>query len=122
MRSENDNLQQVRYAVMCAAHEEIDQIHEAEEAAKKQLDEAEASAKKIREGAEKEAKNVVEAAEKEAKMAAQRSKDGLEARRMEIEQKVLKETDKTIAEIEISARGEVKKAVDLVYKVITGEE
>jgi vacuolar-type H+-ATPase subunit H len=56
---------------MCAAHEEIDQIHEAEEAAKKQLDEAEARAKKIRESAEKEAKKIVESAEKEAKMAAQ---------------------------------------------------
>lgn len=107
---------------MCAAHEEIDQIHEAEEAAKKQLDEAEASAKKIREGAEKEAKKIVENAEKEAKMAAQRSRDGLQDRRVKIEQKVLKETDKTIAEIEISARGEVKKAIDVVYKMIAGEE
>ena len=107
---------------MCAAHEEIDQIHDAEEAAKKQLDEAEARAKKIRESAEKEAKDIIETAEKEAKMAAQRSRDGLKARRMEIEQKVLKETEKKIAEIEISARSEVKKAVDIVYKVITGEE
>jgi len=41
---------------MCAAHEEIDQIHEAEEAANKQLKEAEAHAKEIRESAEKEAK------------------------------------------------------------------
>lgn len=107
---------------MCAAQEEIDQIHEAEEAANKQLEEAEARAKKIRESAEKEAKEIIEAAEKEAKMAAQRSSDGLKARRMEIEQKVLKETEKKIAEIEISARGEVKKAVDIVYRVITGEE
>ena len=107
---------------MCAAHEEIDQIHEAEEAAKKQLEEAEASAKKIRESAEKEAKDIIETAEKEAKMAAQRSRDGLKDRRMEIEQKVLKETEKKIAEIEISARGEVKRAVDVVYKVIAGEE
>ncbi|MFX1331086.1 MAG: hypothetical protein ACFE9W_06000 [Promethearchaeota archaeon] len=107
---------------MCAAHEEIDQIHEAEEAARKQLEEAEARAKKMRESAEKEAKNIIETAEKEAKMAAQRSRDSLEARRMEIEQKVLKETEKKIAEIEISARGEVKKAIDIVYKVITGEE
>lgn len=107
---------------MCAAHEEIDQIHEAEEAAKKQLDEAEARAKKIRESAEKEAKKIIESAEKEAKMAAQRSRDGLQDRRVEIEQKVLKETDKTIAEVEISARGEVKKAIDIVYKMIAGEE
>jgi vacuolar-type H+-ATPase subunit H len=107
---------------MCAAHEEIDKIHEAEEAAKKQLEETEASAQKIREGAEKKAKDIIDSAEKEAKMAAQRSRDGLEARRMEIEQKVLKETDKKIAEIEISARGEVKKAIDIVYKIITGEE
>jgi hypothetical protein len=55
-------------------------------------------------------------------MAAQRSRDGLQDRRVEIEQKVLKETDKTIAEIEISARGEVKKAIDIVYKMIAGEE
>jgi vacuolar-type H+-ATPase subunit H len=107
---------------MCAAHEEIDQIHEAEEAANKQLKEAEAHAKKIRESAEKEAKEIIENAEKEAKMAAQRSRDGLQARRLEIEQKVQKETEKRISGIEDSARGQVKKAVDIVYKLVTGEE
>jgi vacuolar-type H+-ATPase subunit H len=107
---------------MCAAHEEIDQIHEAEEAAKKQLEEAEARAKKIREGAEKEAKDIIETAEKEAKMAAQRSKDGLQARRLEIEKEVQKDTEKQISGIEGSARGEVKKAADIVYKMIAGEE
>ncbi|MFX1273335.1 MAG: hypothetical protein ACFFAX_16775 [Promethearchaeota archaeon] len=107
---------------MCAAHEEIDQIHEAEEAASKQLKEAEARAKKIRENAEKEAKDIIENAEKEAKMAAQRARDGLQARRLEIEKKVQKEIEKKISGIEDSARGNVKKAVDIVYKVITGEE
>ncbi|MHA2354501.1 MAG: hypothetical protein ACXADC_04975 [Candidatus Thorarchaeota archaeon] len=112
----------MRNTAMCAAHEEIDQIHEAEEAARKQLEEAEARAKKIREDAEKEAKAIIDTAEKEAKMAAQRSRDGLQARRLEIEQEVQKDTEKQISGIEGSARGEVKKAVDIVFKMIAGEE
>ena len=107
---------------MCAAQDEIDLIHEAEDAAKKKLAEAEAKAKQIRESAEKEAKGILEKAEKEATMAAQRSKDGLQERRTAIESKILKDTEKTVKETEESARGNVKKAVKIAYKMISGEE
>lgn len=107
---------------MCAAHDEIDQIHEAEDAAKKKLAEAEAKAKQIREKAEKEARQLLEKAEKDATMAAQRSKDGLQERRTKIESEILKGTEKTVKETEESARGKVKEASKIAYRMIAGEE
>ncbi|MFQ5831971.1 MAG: hypothetical protein ACE5H4_04675 [Candidatus Thorarchaeota archaeon] len=111
-----------RFTAMCAALDEIDQIHEAEEAAKKRIADAEDMAKQIKEDAEKEAKRIKDKAEKEARMAAQRSKDGLNEKRTKIESKILKDAEKTVKEIEESARGEVKKAVKIAYRMIAGEE
>ncbi len=112
----------VRYTAMRTAKDEIDLIYEAEDAAKKKLAEAQNKAKQIRESVEKEAKEILEKAEKEAMMAAQRSKDGLQERRTKIESKILKDTEKTVKETEESARGNVKKAIRIAYKMISGEE
>jgi vacuolar-type H+-ATPase subunit H len=107
---------------MCAAQQDIDQIQEAEMEAKKDLEAAEKRAKKIRESAEKDAKEILETAEKEAQMAAQRLLDGLQDKRMEIEQQTQNETDKTIKSLEKNARGKVDAAVKSAVKTITGEE
>ena len=47
---------------MCAAHDEIDQIHETEKAAQQRIEDAQNKARKIHEGADEEAKMIVEAA------------------------------------------------------------
>ncbi|NHI82893.1 MAG: hypothetical protein EAX81_01130 [Candidatus Thorarchaeota archaeon] len=105
---------------MCAAHEQIGQIHEAEVSAKKEVGVAEKRAKEIREKADKDAKEIITAAQKEAQMILQRHSNGLQDRKREIEQSTLNESEKITKQIEKSARGRFDDAVKQAVRMITG--
>ncbi|TFG06337.1 hypothetical protein EU522_01730 [Candidatus Thorarchaeota archaeon] len=107
-------------AIMCAAHEEIDHIHEAEVSARKDVEAAEKRAREIRESAEKDAKEIIAAAEKEAQMIRQRHSESLQDKRRKIEQDTLKESEKIAKGIEKGARGRFDEAVKKAVRMITG--
>ncbi|MFW9805685.1 MAG: hypothetical protein ACFFFK_03025 [Candidatus Thorarchaeota archaeon] len=111
----------LRGIVMCAAHDEIDQIHETEMAAQKRIEDAHKKARKIRDDADEEAKTIVEVAEKDAKDSAAKMLSGIESRKDEIESSVLKETDKTIKNIQASAQKRREDAYKAVVKILLGE-
>ena len=107
---------------MCAAHEEIDQIHESEKAAQERIEDAEKRARVIREEADKEAKTLMAKAEKDAKKTASNMLSKIEDKKGEIESSMFKETDQNIENIRkmaIKKKDEAKKAV---YNIILGEE
>jgi vacuolar-type H+-ATPase subunit H len=106
---------------MCAAHDEIDQIHETEMAAKQRIEEAQKKARKINEDAEEEARKIIEAAEREAKDKATRMLSEIESRKGEIESSVFKETEKTIKKIQDSAQKKRDDAYQAVVKILLGE-
>jgi vacuolar-type H+-ATPase subunit H len=106
---------------MCAAHDEIDQIHETEMAAKKRIDNAQKKARKIHEDADEEAKMIVEAAEREAKDSATRMLSGIESRKVEIESSVFKETEKRIKKMHEAALKKREDAYQAVVKILLGE-
>jgi vacuolar-type H+-ATPase subunit H len=106
---------------MCAAHDEIDQIHESEKAAKHRIEEAQKKARKIHEDADEEAKMIIEAAEKEAKNSATRMLSEIENRKVEIESSVFKETEKTIKKIQDAAKKKRDDAYQATLKIILGE-
>lgn len=106
---------------MCAAHDEIDQIHETEIAAQKRIEDARKKARKIREDADEEAKMIVEVAEREAKDSATRMLSEIESRKVEIESSVFKETEKTIKSIQASAQKKRDEAYKAVVKLLLGE-
>ena len=106
---------------MSTAHDEIDQIHETEMAAKKRIDEAQKKARKIQEDADEEAKKIIEAAEKEAKGTATRMLSDIESRKVEIESSVFKETEKKIKKMQESAQKKKDAAYQAVVKILLGE-
>jgi len=107
---------------MCAAHEDIDQIHESEKAARDRIEEAEKRARAIREEADKEAKALMAKTEQNAKKTASKMLSEIESKKGEIESSMFKETDQNIENIRkiaIKKKDEAKKAV---YNIILGEE
>ncbi len=106
---------------MCAAHDEIDQIHESEKAANMRIEDAQKKARKIHEGADEEAKMIIKAAEREAKDTATRMLSDIESRKVEIESSVFKETEKRIKKIQDSAQKKRDDAYQAVVKIILGE-
>ena len=106
---------------MSSAHDEIDQIHETETAARKKIEKAEARAQKIREEADEEAKMIVEAAEREAKDTGTRMLSEVEGKKIEIESSVFKETEKTIKQIQNSAKKKRDDAYKTIIKMLLGE-
>jgi vacuolar-type H+-ATPase subunit H len=106
---------------MCAAHDEIDQIHETEMAAKERIEKAQKKARKIHEDADEEAKKIVEVAEREAKETATKMLSDIEGRKVEIESSVFKETEKTIKKMQDSAQKKKDGAHKAVVKILLGE-
>jgi vacuolar-type H+-ATPase subunit H len=106
---------------MCAAHDEIDQIHETEMAAHKRIEDAQKKARKVHEDADEEAKRIIESAEIKAKDSASKMLSNIEGRKVEIESSVFKETDKTIKKIKDSAQKKRDDAYQAVVKIILGE-
>ena len=106
---------------MCAAHDEIDQIHETEKAAQQRIEDAQKKARKIHEDADEEAKMIVEAAEREAKDSATRMLSDIESRKVEIESSVFKETEKTIKKMQNSAQKKRDDAYQAVVKILLKE-
>ncbi len=106
---------------MSSEHDEIDQIHETESAARKRIDKAEKSAHKIREDADEEAKMVVEVAERDAKVLATRMLSDIESRRAKIESAVLKNTKVTIKKLQESATEKRDDAYQAVVKMLLEE-
>jgi vacuolar-type H+-ATPase subunit H len=106
---------------MCAAHEEIDQIHETEKAAQLRIEKAQKKARKIHEEADEEAKMVLETAEREAKDTATRMLSDIEGRKVEIESSVFKETEKTIKKMQGTAQKKRDDAYQAVVKILLGE-
>ena len=107
---------------MCAAHDEIDQIHESETKARERIEDAEKRARAIREKADKEAKAVIAKAEHDAKQKASKMLSDIEGKKGEIESKVIADADKTIEDfqkISIKRQDEAGKAV---YNLIVGED
>jgi vacuolar-type H+-ATPase subunit H len=107
---------------MSSAHDEIDQIHEAENAARKRIEKAEKKARKIHEESDEEAKMVVENAEREARDSATRMLSDIESKKVEIESSVFKETEETIKQIQSSAKKKKDDAYQSVIKILLGEE
>ncbi len=106
---------------MCAAHDEIDQIHETEKAAQQRIEDAQTKARKIHEDADEEAKMIIEAAEREAKDSATRMLSDIESRKVDIESSVFKETEKTIKKMQSSAGKKRDDAYQAVVKILLGE-
>ncbi|MBE0525725.1 hypothetical protein E4H12_02045 [Candidatus Thorarchaeota archaeon] len=106
---------------MCAAHEEIDQIHESEVAARGKIDDAEKRARLIREEADKEAKALISKAEHDAKITATKMLSEIEGKKGEIEAGVLAETEQTIEKRHKMANKKKDEAGKAVYKILLGE-
>ena len=106
---------------MSTAHDEIDQIHETEKAAKQRIDAAQMKARKIHEKADEEAKKIVEAAEKEANETATRKLNEIQSKKVEIESQVFKETEKEIKKIQADAQKKRDDAYQAVIKILLGE-
>ena len=106
---------------MCAAHDEIDQIHETEMAAKQRIEEAQMKARKIHEDADEEAKMIIEAADREARDTATRMLSDIESRKVDIESTVFKETERTIKKMQDSAHKKRDDAYQAAVKIILGE-
>ncbi|MFX1484828.1 MAG: V-type ATPase subunit subunit G family protein [Promethearchaeota archaeon] len=106
---------------MSSAHEEIDQIHETEMAARERIEKAEKRARKIHEDADEEAKKVIEVAEREAKDSAARMLSDIEGKKSEIESSVLKSTESQIKKIKASAKKKRDDAHQTVVKILLGE-
>jgi vacuolar-type H+-ATPase subunit H len=106
---------------MCAAHDEIDQIHETERAAQQRIEKAQKKARKIHEDADEEAKMILETAEREAKDTATRMLSDIEGRKVEIESSVFKETEKTIKIMQGAAQKRRDDAYQAVVKILLGE-
>ena len=106
---------------MCAAHEEIDQIHESEVAARERIEDAEKRARAIREEADKEAKALMAKAEQDAKKTASKMLSEIEGKKGEIEAGVLAETEQTIKKRQKLAEKRKDEAGKAVYKNLVGE-
>ena len=107
---------------MSSAHDEIDQIHEAESAARERIEKAEKKARKIREDADEESKMVIETAEREARDSATRMLAEIESKKVEIESSVFKDTEEMIKQIQSSAKKKTDDAYQSVLKMLLGEE
>ncbi|MGD9396625.1 MAG: V-type ATPase subunit subunit G family protein [Candidatus Thorarchaeota archaeon] len=106
---------------MCAAHDEIDQIHETEKAAQERIEKAQKQARKIHEDADDEAKRIIETAEIKAKDTAAKMLRDIEGRKGEIESSVFKKTEKTIEKLQGTAEQKKDKAYQAVVKILLGE-
>ena len=106
---------------MCAAHDEIDQIHESEVAARKRIEDAEKRGRAIREEADKEAKALMAKAEHDAKKTASKMLSEIEGKKGEIEAGVLAETEETIEKRNKMAAKKRDEAGKAVYKILVGE-
>ena len=106
---------------MCAAHDEIDQIHETEKAAQERIEKAQKKAKKIHEDADDEAKRIIESAEIKAKETASKMLSDIEGRKEEIESSVFKEIEKKIKKMQGEAQTKRDDAYQAVVKILLGE-
>ncbi|MGY5871288.1 MAG: hypothetical protein RTV72_03495 [Candidatus Thorarchaeota archaeon] len=107
---------------MCAAHEEIDQIHESEVAARERIDDAEKRARIIQEEADNEAKVLMAKAENDAKKTSAKMLSEIEGKKGDIEAGVLAETEQTIKKRDKMAEKRKEAAGQAVYKILVGEE
>jgi len=106
---------------MCAAHEEMDQIHESEVAARERIEDAEKRARAIRDEADKEAKALMAKAEHDAKTTASKMLSEIEGRKEEIEAGILAKTEQTIEKRNKLAEKRKDTAEKAVYKILLGE-
>ncbi len=106
---------------MSSAHDEIDQIHETEKAARERIEKAEKRARKIHEDADEEAKMLVENTEREARQTATKMLSDIGSKKAEIESSVLKDTEKKIKKMEASAQEKRDDAYQSVVKMLLGE-
>ncbi|TFG28017.1 hypothetical protein EU528_11875 [Candidatus Thorarchaeota archaeon] len=106
---------------MCAAHDEIDQIHKSEVAARERIEDAEKRARLIREESDREAKALIAKAEHEAKKTASKMLSEIEGKKEEIEAGVLAETEQTIQKRNKLAAKKRDEAGKAVYKILVGE-
>ncbi|MGY5879379.1 MAG: hypothetical protein RTV31_03965 [Candidatus Thorarchaeota archaeon] len=106
---------------MCAAHEELDQIHESEVAAREKIDDAEKRARIIREEVDKEVKALIAKAEHDAKKTASKMLSEIEGKKGDIEAGVLTKTEQTIEKRQKLAEKRKEEAGKAVYKILLGE-
>ncbi|TFH04686.1 MAG: hypothetical protein E4H14_14220 [Candidatus Thorarchaeota archaeon] len=106
---------------MCAAHEEMDQIHESEVAARARIEDAERRARVIREEAENEVKALIAGAEHDARKTASKMLSDIEGKKGEIEAGVFAKTEQTIEKRHKLAETRKDEAVKAVYKILLGE-
>ena len=106
---------------MSTAHDEIDLIHKAEEAARKRIEKAEKKALKIKEEADTEAKEVLDDAEHSASSEATRLISTIETRKVEINSSVTKDAEQTIKKYKASAKKKRDEAYKSIVKMLLGE-
>ena len=106
---------------MCAAHDELDQIHESEVAARVRIEDAEKRARAIREETDKEAKALFAKAERDAKQTASKMLSEIEGKKGDIEAGVLAETEQTIEKRNKMAATKKDEAGKAVYEILVGE-
>ncbi|MCK5389951.1 MAG: hypothetical protein KAJ36_05645 [Candidatus Thorarchaeota archaeon] len=108
--------------LMCAAHEDIDKIHESEMAARERIEDAEKHAREIREEADKEAKSLMAKAEQDAKKAASKKLSKIEGEKSKIESSMFEKMDLHIEDIRKTAIKRKDEAEKAVYKILVGEK
>jgi vacuolar-type H+-ATPase subunit H len=106
---------------MVTAQEEIDRIHQAEEAAKQLIEEANAKAREMKQETEAKVSEIMDQHEKEATQEAERLLKEKEDKKVKIEGKVLKSADSKIAEYNDVLKKKQNAAIDAVLKIVLGE-
>lgn len=106
---------------MCAAHEDIDKIHETEKAARDRIEEAEKRARVIREEADKEAKALIAKAEHDAKKTVTKTLSEIEGKKGEIETAALSEAEHKVETLRKKAEKNKGKASEAVFKILVEE-
>jgi vacuolar-type H+-ATPase subunit H len=119
--SENHSLSRPECAIMCAANDAIDIIHEAEEKATKRIQEAGIAVRQMKEQTEAEVKRILQEAESQTKKAAAVSGSDITKQKEEIERRSRKDLEAVINGIEESARNHRTAAIQVVAKILLGE-
>ena len=107
---------------MCAAHEEIDKIHESEVKARERIKDAEKRANAIKDEADKEAKALMAKAEHDARKTATKMLSEIEGKKSEIESSIFKETDQKMKVVRETANKRKAGAEKIAYKILLEED
>jgi vacuolar-type H+-ATPase subunit H len=106
---------------MGTAQEEIDRIHQAEQAAQKRIEDAKSKARDMKKDAETKATEIFSQKESDAKQEAERLLKEKEDSKIKIEGSILSSADDTVAKYQETAKKKQNSAMEAVVKIILGE-